>query len=76
MKLLQVPTANLEERIKEVGTSAAPVKVKRGEGKVRLTFKAPGYAPQDVEVSAAANGVATVTLKKAGPSAKRGELEF
>ena len=60
----------------KVGTSAAPVKVKRGEGKVRLTFKAPGYAPQDVEVSAAANGVATVTLKKAGPSAKRGELEF
>jgi serine/threonine-protein kinase len=60
----------------KLGTSAEPVKLKRGEGKVKLTFKAAGYAAQDVEVSASASGVATVTLVKSAPAGKKREVEF
>jgi hypothetical protein len=73
----------------KIGTSEAPVRVKRAAGNVKLTIKAPGYDPKDVEVPASANGTTTVALKKAGhdggdpqtpgPAGKRGkkgELEF
>jgi HSP20 family molecular chaperone IbpA len=52
------------------------VKIKRADGKVKLTFKAPGYLPQDLEVPASANGSVTVSLRKAAGSGKRGDLEF
>jgi hypothetical protein len=42
---------------------------------VKLTFKAAGYAPQDLEVPAAANTVVSVTLKRIA-AGKRGDLEF
>ena len=63
----------------KVGSSAAPVKVKRGEGKVKLTFKAPGYAPQDLEVSASASASVAVKLTKvaaAGGGKTRSDLEY
>ncbi len=41
------------------------MKIKRGDGKVKLTFKAPGYAPKDVDVPASANTVISVNLVKA-----------
>ncbi len=53
----------------------ARASIKRGDAKVKLTFKAAGYAPQDVEVPAAANTVVAVTLKKIA-AGKRGDLEF
>ncbi len=59
----------------KLGSSAAPVKVKRADGKVKLTFKAPGYAPQDLEVPASSSAVVAVTLKKMGGT-RRGDLEF
>ena len=60
----------------KLGTTAAPVKIKRADGKVKLTFKAPGYQPQDMEVAASASTVVPVTLKKIGGPGRRGELEF
>ena len=60
----------------KIGTSAAPVKIKRGDGKVKLTFKAQGFAPQDMEVPASGNTAVQVALKKVGGGRGRGELEF
>jgi serine/threonine-protein kinase len=48
----------------KIGTSAAPIRVKRAEGKVKLTFKAAGHTPQDLEVLASANTVVAVRLVK------------
>jgi serine/threonine-protein kinase len=59
----------------KIGSSAAPVKLKRRDGKVKLTLKAPGYAPEDVEVAATANAVVAAKLKKVA-SGRRGDLEF
>jgi hypothetical protein len=59
----------------KVGSSSAPVKLKRAEGKVKLTFKAAGYAPQELEVTASSNAVVDVTLKKVAGT-RRGDLEF
>jgi eukaryotic-like serine/threonine-protein kinase len=58
----------------KIGSSDQPVKVKRADGKVKLTFKAAGYAPSDMEVPVSANTVVAVTLKKAAK--KKSELEF
>ncbi len=59
----------------KLGSSDAPIKVKRSEGKVKLTFKAQGYASKDVEVAATADAKVAVSLVKLG-TAKRGDLEF
>jgi serine/threonine-protein kinase len=48
----------------KLGSSTGPVKLKRAEGKVKLTLKAPGYAPQEVEVPSSASATVPVTLKK------------
>jgi hypothetical protein len=57
--------------------------VKRGAGKVKLTFKAAGFAPRELEVPVATNGVVQVELTKvagpakpAGPSTRRSDLEY
>jgi serine/threonine-protein kinase len=67
----------------KLGTSEAPFKVKRGAGKVKLTFKAAGFAPRELEVPVATNGVVQVELTKvagpakpAGPSTRRSDLEY
>jgi serine/threonine-protein kinase len=63
-----------------LGTSAKPLRIKRSDEKVKLTFKAPGYTPQDVEVSPAADAHVTVTLVKAGGGVRKkaggGDLEY
>jgi len=64
----------------KLGTSAKPVHLKRGDEPVKLTFKAPGYAPQDLEVSPAEGARVTVTLvKSVGPVKKKpggSDLEY
>jgi hypothetical protein len=60
----------------KLGSSASPIKIKRADGKVKLTFKAAGYAPQDIEVPASANTVVAVKLKKVVGQKKSGDLEF
>jgi serine/threonine-protein kinase len=64
----------------KLGTSAKPVHLKRGDEPVKLTFKAPGYTPQDLEVSAAADARVPVTLVKiVGPVKKNpggSDLEY
>jgi serine/threonine-protein kinase len=59
----------------QIGSSDKPLRIPRAEGKVKLTFQAKGYAPQDLEVPASANAVVAVTLKKAS-GGKKSELEF
>jgi serine/threonine-protein kinase len=59
----------------KVGTSAAPIRIKRAEGRVRLTFKATGYLPKDVDVQATASTVVNVVLKKAAGQGRK-EYEF
>jgi serine/threonine-protein kinase len=60
----------------KIGSSAAPLRIKRADGKVKLTFKAAGYAPQDMDVPASSNAAVQVTLKKLGGGKGRGDLEF
>jgi serine/threonine-protein kinase len=63
----------------KLGTSAAPLKVKRGDEKLKLTVKAVGFAPQEVEVTPSESQKVTVSLLKkaaSGGSTKRGDLEF
>jgi len=43
---------------------------------VKLTFKAAGYAPQDMEVPAAANTTVAVKLVKAVSAGKKSDLEY
>jgi hypothetical protein len=59
----------------KIGSSDKPVRLKREDGKVKLTFKAAGYASQDKEVPASASSTVAVTLKKPG-SGKKSDLEF
>jgi hypothetical protein len=59
----------------KIGASSGPIKLKRADGRVKLTFKAVGYTPQDIEVPASANTVVSVKLKKVA-NARRGDLEF
>jgi eukaryotic-like serine/threonine-protein kinase len=59
----------------KIGSSDRPVKVKRADGKVKLTFKAAGYTSQEMELPASASAVVPVTLKKA-TGGKKSELEF
>ncbi|MFO0758226.1 MAG: protein kinase [Byssovorax sp.] len=64
----------------KIGTSAAPIRVPRSDGKVKLTFKSPGFSPLDLEVSAGASAVVPVRLERAGPAVKKPtnkpEVEF
>ena len=58
----------------KIGSSDKPLRLARADGKVKLTFKAAGYAPQDLDVPASANAVVAVTLKKA--AGKKSDLEY
>jgi eukaryotic-like serine/threonine-protein kinase len=64
----------------KLGTSAKPVHLKRGEDKVKLTFKAPGYAPQDMEFAPSADSHLAIALVKLGGGARKkpggGDLEY
>jgi len=60
----------------KIGTSASPLRLKRGDARVKLTFKAAGYAPQDMEVPAAANTTVAVKLVKAVSAGKKSDLEY
>ena len=63
-----------------LGTSAKPLRLKRSDEKVKLTFKAPGYAPQDLEIAPSADAHVAVSLVKIGAGAKKkpggGDLEY
>ncbi len=64
----------------KLGTSTKPVYLKRGDEPVKLTLKAPGYVPQDLEVSASDSARVAVTLVKIASPAKKkpggGDLEY
>ncbi|APR77710.1 serine/threonine protein kinase [Minicystis rosea] len=62
----------------KLGTSATPIKIKRSDGKVKLTFKAQGYTPRDLEVPVSANSIVGVELAKVagGAAKKKSDLEF
>jgi eukaryotic-like serine/threonine-protein kinase len=61
----------------KLGTAPGPIQVKHGDAKVKLTFKAPGYKPTDVEVVPSAGTLLSVTLLKLPPKqAGKPEIEF
>jgi hypothetical protein len=66
----------------KLGKAPGPIKLKRGEDKLKLTLKADGHRATDVEVTPTANAVVQVTLQRtptAAPKPKKpgtGELEF
>jgi HSP20 family molecular chaperone IbpA len=63
----------------KLGASDQPIRVKRSETKVKLTFKAAGYVPKDIEVAADTNGDVPVTLTRASATVKKqgnSEVEF
>lgn len=64
----------------KLGTSARPLRLRRSDEKVKLTFKAPGFAPQDIEVSPSAHARVTVSLVKISVAVKKkpggGDLEY
>jgi serine/threonine protein kinase len=63
----------------KIGSSESPIRVKRSDEKVKLTFKAVGYAAQEIDVPAGSNTVVAVTLTKVAPVKKpagRREVEF
>jgi serine/threonine-protein kinase len=63
-----------------LGTSARPLRLKRGDEKMKLTFKAAGYAPQDLEIAPSADSHVAISLVKIGAGAKKkpggGDLEY
>ena len=58
----------------KIGTSAGTLKIKRGDTPIKLTLKAAGYAPTDVEVTPSAN--VTVPARLVKLSSRRSEVEF
>ncbi|MBK8257319.1 MAG: serine/threonine protein kinase [Polyangiaceae bacterium] len=56
-----------------LGTSAAPIRLKRGE-KVKLTFKAAGFAPTDMELIPTQSTLLPVKLTKIGAAKKKSEV--
>ncbi|MEP7120721.1 MAG: serine/threonine-protein kinase [Byssovorax sp.] len=63
-----------------LGTSAKPLHLKRSDDRVKLTFKAAGYAPQDLEIAPSADSHVAISLVKLGVGAKKkpggGDLEY
>jgi serine/threonine-protein kinase len=59
----------------KIGTSAAPLKLKRGE-KVKLTFRAPGYLPAEVEVSPTKSTLLPVKLTKQPAGKPASEVQW
>jgi serine/threonine-protein kinase len=51
-----------------VGTAPGPILLKKGNDKVKLTVKADGFAPKDVEVEPTENSTLEVNLTKLGRS--------
>jgi hypothetical protein len=62
------PNVDVYRGADKLGTSAAPIRLRRGE-KVKLTFKADGYAPKEVEVTPTDATPLKVTLARE-PAAK------
>ncbi len=66
-----------------IGVAPGPVKVRRGSDKVKLTLKAEGFAPADIELEPVDNTVLNAKLTKLGggvkkpvtPGSSSGELE-
>ena len=52
----------------KIGTSAAPLHLARGDGRIKLTAKAAGYNVADIEVTPNENGFISVTLSKPAPT--------
>lgn len=64
----------------KLGTSAKPLHLKRSDDEVKLTFKAPGHAPQEMEIAPAADSHVAIALVKIGGGARKkpggGDLEY
>jgi serine/threonine-protein kinase len=58
----------------KVGTSASPIKIKRGDKPLNLTLKASGFSSADIEITPSANIVVPAKLVKL--RTKRAEVEF
>ncbi|UQA56037.1 serine/threonine-protein kinase [Polyangium aurulentum] len=56
---------------KQIGVAPGPIHVPRDQA-VKLTFKAPGYAPLDREIPAGTEGTVKVALVKAATATKAG----
>jgi serine/threonine-protein kinase len=56
----------------KLGDAPGPVKVGRGDAKVKLAIKAPGYLPQDIEVTPNENTVVSVKLVRKVVSSSSG----
>jgi serine/threonine-protein kinase len=56
---------------KQIGTAPGPINLPRGE-KVKLTFKAPGYAPLEREIPAGTEGTVKVALSRSPDPPKGG----
>jgi serine/threonine protein kinase len=66
------PNAEVFEGDKPLGLAPGPLRLSKRAGTTKLTFKAPGYLPRDVDVSASGDGVVSVALtprpKRSAPS--------
>jgi serine/threonine-protein kinase len=63
----------------KIGTNAAPLKLKRVDGKVKLTFRADGYAPRELDVPASVTATIKVELPRIGGGPvgkKKSDLEY
>ncbi len=62
-------TVDVFRGAEKIGTSATPLKLKRGE-KVKLTFRAVGFLPTEVELSPTKSTLLPVKLTKLPPGGK------
>jgi serine/threonine-protein kinase len=59
----------------KLGSAAAPLRFERGAGARRLSFRAPGYASQEMTLPMSASATVAVRLVKIAPPRRR-EVEF
>ena len=77
------PHADVYLGTEKLGSAPGPLKLKRGDRPVKLTIKADGFKPAEVDVTPTANVIVPISLNKAasaGPGKPKkpgsGELEF
>ena len=64
------PTSEVFLGATRLGAAPGPFKLKRGADRVKLTVKAAGHKPLDVEILPSANVIVPVTLTKAPAGAR------
>jgi tRNA A-37 threonylcarbamoyl transferase component Bud32 len=76
VKFESIPvTVEIYRGTEKIGTSAAPIKLKRGE-KVKLTFKAKGFAQREIEVLPEPNVMVPVKLTKVAAARPSSEVQW